>query len=840
MLWMNFIVKSISWKRVMFIKSIEVRGYTRIKQNSISSLEADFSKPMQIILGGNGSGKSSLMEQIAGLPPASSDYEKDGALHVILDHDGSEFELISDQEDGHFFSRDGEVLNNWGTAQVQKSLIETHLGINHTIWSILIGTTKFTEMSPLVRRDWVMYLSKLNIEPLMTVFQEAKQQQRDLKGHVSKVAERLKIEVRNTVSEENIETLKKSIAELKDEFNYYSKFGDEANPPVTNQSDLEIRSSELIDFMESVMTNYPKVPSWVLQMGVKNPEDISNTLLVFKTRLEGVTANYDKAMVELGEINILTEAAASLEKVGVATAEQRFRQLEKQRNDLCGELGKWSYQINTDPSVASHDYHRIVGELRKSIFELPDNDDYKYNSQAYNDATARDAGMHHKLTEIKESIYKREHIIEHINKAEVINCPSCTYSFKYGVNEGDKSKAENELVNLKESRDSLIKQIAENKEFMDECSDFIGRIKDIYSTMKLTPSNEPLWVEIRKLEIFKSNKYQAFELLDNHIEYLEKLIELKDVTELFNKERDVWIKARESLEIVNNKGTVETTKIDEKIYQYSADIEKLTKEIQQLEELKARFNKLEQDLQNIESKFEDFNALLINELDQDRANFIKDVKFRIMKEVNSYEQELEQAKTKNMIYADISEQHDKALLNYEEVSIIVDNLSPNTGLIADFMNDSIKTFVNNLNTVIKSIWTSPLEVMPCVNKRNDLDWKFPVRVDNDMVRPDISKTSTSQGDVINLAFQLTLIKHLGLGEYPVCLDEVGGSMDEQHRLNTMRIIEELTDTKYCSQVFFISHHTAFHSNFKDAETLIINTDNLINIPKVYNQHVRIC
>ncbi|MGY2437959.1 hypothetical protein ACW4FQ_33000, partial [Escherichia coli] len=93
----------------------------------------------------------------------------------------------------------------------------------------------------------------------------------------------------------------------------------------------------------------------------------------------------------------------------------------------------------------SNDYHRIVGDLRKNIFELPSNDEYKFNSQAYNDASLRDAGMCHKLSEIKESIYKREHLIEHINKAEVINCPSCTYSFKYGVNEGDKYKAENEL-----------------------------------------------------------------------------------------------------------------------------------------------------------------------------------------------------------------------------------------------------------------------------------------------------------------------------------------------------------------------------------------------------------
>ena len=56
----------------MFLTHLKLKGYTRIAQNSIDCIEIDFTKPMQIVLGSNGSGKSSLLEQLSLLPPVTS------------------------------------------------------------------------------------------------------------------------------------------------------------------------------------------------------------------------------------------------------------------------------------------------------------------------------------------------------------------------------------------------------------------------------------------------------------------------------------------------------------------------------------------------------------------------------------------------------------------------------------------------------------------------------------------------------------------------------------------------------------------------------------------------
>lgn len=824
----------------MFIRSALTRGYTRISQNSIKELKITFTQPMQIILGSNGSGKSSIMEQFGGLPPVSADYTKDGCLDLDIDHNGSDFKIISDQALGHFFSKDGEVLNNYGTATVQKSLIEKHLGITQPIWDVISNGKNFTDMTPIERRQWVMYLSKLDINPLMEVFNNAKQRQRDVKGHLSKVAERLKVEVRNTVSEENLTTLTDQLASLKDEFNYYSKFGEE-HVQVTSKQDIDNKSRELIDFMESIMSDYPKVPSWLLEQGVKNPTDIGNLIIDRRSRLTWLEDSYAKAMEELKEINKLAEAKRALESVGVHESETRMTQLQTKRNSLIQTVhDSFQYVISGGlASLARNDYLRVVGELRTSIFELPNNDDYRFNSEAYQKALALEHGLISKLTDVKESIYKREHLIEHIDKAEEIVCPSCTYSYKHGIGKHDQRKATEELVNFKESRDKLILQITDVKEFLKDCSEFIDKIKGIYSTMKLTPSNEALWVEIRKLEIFKTSKFRAIELLDDHLKQLELLCEAEETDNLYNKERDVWIKAKESLDIVNNSNHSNVSKIDETVYNLSNEISDLKSVVNKAVGVKNRFDLLEERLTSLEARFSDFNVLLINELDNDRATFIRDTKFNIMKEVNIVEQELEQAKTKNLIFKDITDEYEKAKQEYEDYSIIVDNLSPNTGLLADILNGSITSFTDNLNSIIMSVWTSTLLVLPCINKKNDLDWKFPVRVEENLIRPDIGKTSSSQKDIINLAFKLIVIKHIGIGNYPICLDELGSQMDEQHRINTMGIIEELISGGYCSQIFFISHHTAFHEQFTKAETLVLNTKNLINIPTYYNQHVRI-
>lgn len=821
----------------MFTEKLILIGYTRISQNLIHSLELDFTKSTQIIIGSNGSGKSSIKEQLSPLPPITADFIKGGRKEWHGNNNGSKYIAISDfgEKSGHYFEKDGNVLNNWGTALVQKALVLQEFGLTQEIFDVLIGVRKFTGMSPTERRDWVMFFSGIDINPLMKLFIEAKSRQRDAKGYLTKISERLKIEERNKIDDNVISEKNKELEVLKDEFNYYSQFSSE----IINKSDMDLRAQVdlMLDFMDRIFENVPKVPSNILKLGVSNKEQLKDLIVSSKSKLETLTAQHDKLMLELKEINKIAQAKALLSNQGIDEIQNRIAVLEEQIKKADELLEVFGYSIE-NPKQAKLDFLRVSLDLRTALFDLPPNDELQYNTNRLNETRIREEGMLHRLSKVREMVFQKEHRIKHIDESTEISCPECAYSFKHGVGKNDRENLLAEIKNLNMEDARLEESIKVDKEYILECTTFMDKIRDIYNTMNLTPSNQGLWVLLKAQEFYKNSVFKSIELLDQHNDYLELAIKRTDCLDLLNKENDILLKAQESLNIINSENTNSVSKIDEDIYTISKEIERLSNLTLQAENVYNRLSLSDRQIGQLREYFDDFNVAYFNELDNMRATFIRDTKYNIMKEINFIEQELEQAKVKNAIFRDVEEQLKSAEEQHQEYSVIVDNLSPNTGLIADLMNESIEMFVSRLNATIDSVWTTDLIVLPCVNKRNDLDWKFPILVDNDTQRSDVSKTSTSQGDIINFSFQRILAEHLGQ-EMPMFADELGSSMDEQHRINMMHVLGDLVELKECSQLFLISHYNAFHEQFTNNETFVLDSKNILHMPKVYNKHAKI-
>ena len=106
----------------MRIIRLELRGYIRLGVCNIDHLIYTPESNYQLILGTNGSGKSSLIYELSPLPAHHSQYTKDGLKHITIEHRGATYQLISDFKTGkHSFSIDGdENLNRGGTQQVQR------------------------------------------------------------------------------------------------------------------------------------------------------------------------------------------------------------------------------------------------------------------------------------------------------------------------------------------------------------------------------------------------------------------------------------------------------------------------------------------------------------------------------------------------------------------------------------------------------------------------------------------------------------------------------------------------------------------------------------------------
>lgn len=169
---------------------------------------------------------------------------------------------------------------------------------------------------------------------------------------------------------------------------------------------------------------------------------------------------------------------------------------------------------------------------------------------------------------------------------------------------------------------------------------------------------------------------------------------------------------------------------------------------------------------------------------------------------------------------------------------LAEELSPTEGLIAEMLKGFITTLTEQMNAIIDQIWTYDLRVMPCGMDSEELDYKFPLNVkNNEMTVPDVSKASSSQVDVINFAFKLVTMLYLGFEDYPLYLDELAPSLDEQHRINIAIFVKNLVETKKCSQLYMISHYLTGHGVFTHADVCVMDDSNILNLPSMYNSHV---
>ena len=175
----------------------------------------------------------------------------------------------------------------------------------------------------------------------------------------------------------------------------------------------------------------------------------------------------------------------------------------------------------------------------------------------------------------------------------------------------------------------------------------------------------------------------------------------------------------------------------------------------------------------------------------------------------------------------------------EDINILQDELSPKTGLLGEVMDEFIFKFITQMNNIIKSVWTYPMEILPCRNKKGDLDFYFPVKVMDGTKSDDVANLSSSQRDIINHAFKRLIMLTHDLEDFPLFNDELSNTMDDTHRIRAMKMIYDAVVNNQCSQMFFISHFAPQHGVFTQAEVLVINPDNLQTIPENYNAHAKI-
>jgi len=257
-----------------------------------------------------------------------------------------------------------------------------------------------------------------------------------------------------------------------------------------------------------------------------------------------------------------------------------------------------------------------------------------------------------------------------------------------------------------------------------------------------------------------------------------------------------------------------------------------------------RLQDFEQDMLRYQRRLSDTKdalATLLSDTEQQHTYFEQAALQRETQETQSRlaqtQESLSQAELREGLLKDLESQHEEATQTHHDYGILVKALAPTDGLIGRYLMGFMQDVVKLLNAVIAEIWTYRLEVLPSQVEKEELDYRFPLEVDDGAVTaPDISRGSSSQRDIVNFAFKLLAMKFLGLEDTPLYLDEFGSTFDEQHRENVIPFINQMVELGQVEQIFYISHFSAIHGAFNHADVCVLDSSN-ITTPETYNEHV---
>jgi ABC-type polar amino acid transport system ATPase subunit len=800
----------------MIIKKLILKGYKRLFLNRINVLEYIPNKSMQIILGRNASGKTSILRQLNPLPVnLKHEFYDNGYKYIELEHHNKNYILSSGytSSNKHSFKLNDKELNDGGTKKVQLDLIKEHFNLTPEIIDILLNNNRLTTMSIVDRKKWLSELSTVDYSFSIGLYNKLRARHRDLIGGIKLIQENIIKYENNILKENELIKLKEDKKVLEDYYKHIISLYDHS------------ASTVKIDNYNTLEDNINNLRKLLKDMQPGNIEEEINKknklLLEYDTKSKFITKT--------------VELISQLEKV----PEIKDIKLLKERQQKLIKLIDDKYKIKTIKEIdarRSSNYYLSFTNIFSSILvilnQLEEYENIRLMSKEEQDKIIElDTKLTNNFSILNKKIELIKTEIEHINKHKtqehLIECPQCKHKWYNGYNQ-------NTIDGLTRQKQELEKKITAYTEIYNKNKNILDKIntknKLIDSFIEIIKSNielKPIWdIIVLRIDINKSTISEILTVFNNintelfNTKELSKLIEEKEKNEvvlqnyeaskkLEFKDKELQIK---DLTKILETTTIEKNKILETIKQLDNNINKL-KSIQELH------NNLKKIL--ITNRVNLCNKIILirNQYLTELSDYIKEEIIKIEQLTNQQLQNnIKLEKDKKSL--DIYKQREKIL------NLMVKELSPTEGLIALSINSFLNVFVQEMNDVLDKIWSFPLELLPCeANEENDLDYKFKVKVNNDEVIEDVSKLSSSCKEIVDLAFRIVFAKYMHLDEIPLYLDEFGSTFDPKNMSNAYYVIETLANIDY-PQIFIISHFEHVYGSIKNADFNILDSNNI--------------
>ena len=820
----------------MKITKLVLSGYKRLLLNNIKTFTYTPESIYQLILGTNGSGKSSILHELSPLPAFSGNYIKGGYKHIEISHAGNTYVLTSIFKSGnkHSFVKNGQEENPGQTGAVQKELVHQEFGITPEVHEFLTGELHFTNMSPAKRREWITRLCDTDFTYALSVHQRLKSSARDAQGALKHVKQRVASETNKLQALSDVENLEERYQRIYQELDHLFK---ERDNGAGNRWHLEKQFEEQLSRIEQVsqdiLNNVVELPDNKAYTCI---EDIEGDLNHLNTEIK---VNESLRSRIAGEHEELSGLIRQLRENGSEDLDQlrkKYTEQKQERYEILRSVNTHR-ELAGSPTEIQRAFYESSSLLSQTLKYLPPNPDRRFTRQKLNEAKERLPDLSRDVERCQNRLAQFESRLEHLNSIKDTECPECGHRWIPGVSDGEKTRLEGAIQQGTQKLETLRTSERELRQYIEQAEEYAHQYGGLRRLAQEYPKLQDLWsmiLESPELIVEPSalmGKINTFQKdLEKHVRAEDLTGQIERMEKLFN----------------DSQGTGEFNGIKQRIEVIENQLEEVT---QTLGNLKREQQSVRLFYQTMKNYLDNYGQLerLVGELDSLRDEVVRSTRADHVEEVIQQHQNqlgiLQNKRTEKQtiegILSDLALSEQDLTRDQEVFNALASELSPVDGLIAEQLTGFIESFVAHINQVIENIWTYDLKVQPCGLDGGDLDYKFPLFVKHEgkeNIAPDISKGSEAQVEVVNLAFRLVTMVYLGLEEYPVYLDEIGRSFDEQHRKNVMTFIKRLVDTGNYTQLFLVSHYAAQYGAFTTSEILVLDGNN-ITIPKSHNQHV---
>jgi len=817
----------------MKIRKLELVGFIRLVYAGIKRIVYEPESEYQLVIGTNGSGKSSLISELSPLPASKQDFLAGGYKYVELEHNGREYQVRSDFTHGskHTFIVDGVVLNEAGTAATQKELVLEHFGYDSELHNLITGETRFTEMTTQQRRDWISRACSSDVTYALGLFNRLKSAARDSVGARKHAETRLAVEYKGLFSDDELNGLQARIDELTATITELMYSVDQnALPRVDAAQRLEEAMAELRSISEDRIL---KIDISALG-GAGNLEALGDKVRSLSSELATIDQFLTARRKEFVE---LEDTLQQLAGTGNNSLQDELAQLNVQLTSY--------YNQRIDFDYGDSDFvhlHRVAenidSALTDKLLALPPNPGKRYNKHTLEEAQRKNdelvGAKNVKSTELARLNARKETILG----AEKTTCPSCGYIWVPGVSEQDLRVINEKLELLGQQLQQVNEAMQRNSVWLEELLEWRRLFTDFRNLLQLNSSLAPLWKEFIVNDLIYEDPNACVHLF---YRWKEQLATLADRTRLEHRIEEINVVIKRANEISGGGSTAvlttRATQLETELTELSrreVDTRNQYEYYTRCVALAVEWNNLTEKLHNAIGKVNECTKVSLKAHVNDHY---RQIIGRHQAELAQLSYQLNEKRSAKEIVASLERQRDELLQKEEDFKLLIAELSPTSGMIADQLSGCIDALVDQMNDYISCVWTYDLVVLSCGLDNADLDYKFPMEVKSrPRLIPDVSKGSGAMKNIVDFTFVLVVMSFLDLKGYPLFPDELGSTFDPEHRMRLVGFFKQLVESRRTSQIFYISHNPEAHDTLISADVVVMDSANVGEVPNA-NEHV---